>query len=177
MQMKQPVGRDIYESWYNIEKSIMKFDRMFNKVEKFEARHMTDVANHERRERRMLASKSERWNTNYTYFFGGLTEEEAQYRDYFQTDLEQDPENDYVDEKFDDLHLAQQGQFNPALYQFVDYTAVHDGHENFDDVVEDKIFKYKYRQFAHSGPEHDRKNQRMINRFLERAKERDPILE
>lgn len=75
------------------------------------------------------------------------------------------------------MHLAQQGQFNPALYQFVDYTAVHDGHENFDDVVEDKIFKYKYRQFAHSGPEHDRKNQRMINRFLERAKERDPILE
>jgi hypothetical protein len=53
MVMKQPVGRDIYESWYNIEKSIMKFDRMFNKVEKFEARHMTDVANHERRERRM----------------------------------------------------------------------------------------------------------------------------
>lgn len=107
MVMKQPVGRDIYESWYNIEKSIMKFDRMFNKVEKFEARHMTDVANHERRERRMLASKSERWNTNYTYFFGGLTEEEAQYRDYFQTDIEMDPENDYVDEKFDDLHLAQ----------------------------------------------------------------------
>lgn len=55
----------------------MKFDRMFNKVEKFEARHMTDVANHERRERRMLAAKSQRWNTNYTYFFGGLTEEEA----------------------------------------------------------------------------------------------------
>ena len=109
MQMKQPVGRDIYESWYNIEKSIMKFDRMFNKVEKFEARHMTDVANHERRERRMLANKSERWNTNYTYFFGGLTEEEAMYRDYFKTDIEMDPENEYVDEKFDDLHLAQQG--------------------------------------------------------------------
>jgi len=81
--MKQPVGRDIYESWYNIEKSIMKFDRMFNKVEKFDARHMTDVANHERRERRMLEKKSERWNSNYTYFFGGLTEEEQMYRDYF----------------------------------------------------------------------------------------------
>jgi hypothetical protein len=107
MVMKQPVGRDIYESWYGIEKSIMKFDRMFNKVEKFDARHMTDVDNHERRERRMLAGKSERWNSSYTYFFGGLTEEEAQYRDYFQTDLEMDPENEYVDEKFDDLHLAQ----------------------------------------------------------------------
>jgi hypothetical protein len=59
----------------------------------------------------------------------------------------------------------------------VDYTAQHDGHENFDDVVEDKIFKFKYRQFAHEASEHNRKNQRMINRFLERAKERDPILE
>jgi len=77
MEMKTPVGRDIYESWYNIEKSIMKFDRIFNKVEKFDARHMTDVANHERREKRMLERKSERWNTNYAYFFGGLTEEEA----------------------------------------------------------------------------------------------------
>lgn len=31
----------------------MKFDRIFNKVEKFEARHMTDVKNHERREKRL----------------------------------------------------------------------------------------------------------------------------
>lgn len=54
---------------------------------------------------------------------------------------------------------------------------MHDGHENFDDVVEDKIFKYKYRQFASSMEEHDRKERRMVNRFLERAKERDPILE
>ena len=51
------MGRDIYETWYKIEKSIMKFDRIFNKVEKFDARAMTDVVNHERRERRMLDRK------------------------------------------------------------------------------------------------------------------------
>jgi len=73
---KIPVGRDIYETWYKIEKSIMKFDRIFNKVEKFDARAMTDPINHERRERRMLDKKRERWVTNYTYFFGNLTEEE-----------------------------------------------------------------------------------------------------
>ena len=42
----------------------------------------------------MLDRKKERWIENYTYFFGGLTEEEQQYRDYFQTDIENDPEDE-----------------------------------------------------------------------------------
>lgn len=54
----------------------MKFDRIFNRVEKFNARAMTDVKNHERREKRMIERKNERWSKNYTYFFGNLTEEE-----------------------------------------------------------------------------------------------------
>ena len=72
----------------------MKFDRIFNRVEKFNARAMTDVKNHERREKRMIERKNERWSKNYTYFFGNLTEEEQQYRDYFETELEHDPEDD-----------------------------------------------------------------------------------
>jgi hypothetical protein len=36
--------------------------------------------------------------------------------------LEIDPEDDYLDEKFDDEHLASLGVFDPALYDFVDYT-------------------------------------------------------
>jgi hypothetical protein len=48
----------MYENWFNIEKSIIKFDRIFNKVEKFEARSMTDPINHERREKRMLQRKN-----------------------------------------------------------------------------------------------------------------------
>jgi len=31
----------------------------------------------------MIDQKKKRWIENYTYFFGGLTEEEQQYRDYF----------------------------------------------------------------------------------------------
>lgn len=57
---KQPMAKEIYESWYNVEKEIMKFDRLWNKVEKFDARHMTDPANHERREARMSARIGER---------------------------------------------------------------------------------------------------------------------
>ena len=73
---KRPLGRDQYENWYNMELAISKFDRIFNKVEKFNARKMSDPENHDRREKRMLEGKKKRWTENYTYFFGGLTEEE-----------------------------------------------------------------------------------------------------
>jgi len=54
----------------------------------------------------MLDGKRERWNKNFTFFFGNLTEEEQQYRDYYKSELEVDPEDDWIDEKFDDIHLA-----------------------------------------------------------------------
>lgn len=60
--MKIPFAKDLYETWYGIEKSILKFDRIFNKVEKFNARAFTDPENHERRERRMLKRRNDRWN-------------------------------------------------------------------------------------------------------------------
>lgn len=88
-----------------------------------------------------------------------------------------DPEDDFVDEKFDEISIARTGQFDPALYDFVDYTTVTDSHENYDDVVEEKIFKYKYRQNADTLEEYERKMGRVYSRFLERAKTRDPTLE
>jgi hypothetical protein len=91
--------------------------------------------------------------------------------------LELDPEDEYIDEKFDEIHIAAMGQFDPALYDFVDYTQSHDAHENYEDIVEDKIFKFKYRQNADDRITYERRNQRMIDRFLERAKRRDPALE
>ena len=36
---------------------------------------------------------------NYTYFFGNLTEEEQQYRDYYETDLEEDPDDELMEEE------------------------------------------------------------------------------
>lgn len=106
-----PYGKDMYETWYKIEKSIKKFDRVFNRVEKFDARKFNDPENHERREKRMLDKKRERWTENYTHFFGGLTEEEQMYRDYFETDLEMDPEDDVIEEQIDEKALAAEGQF------------------------------------------------------------------
>ena len=117
-----PYGRDEYEQWYEMEKNIRVFDRHFNRVEKFNGRHFNAPEDHDRRERRMLERKNKRWNENYTFFFGGLTEEEQQYRDYFQTDFEQDPDDEFIDEFNDMRELAAEGQLNPKLYDFIDTT-------------------------------------------------------
>ena len=54
IQLPVPYGRDLYETWFEIEKSIAKFDRLFNKVEIFNARKLSsDSRTHERREKRM----------------------------------------------------------------------------------------------------------------------------
>lgn len=41
--------------------------------------------------------------------------------------------------------LAASGEFDPKQYDFIETSLYTEVHENFEDVVEDKIFKYKYR--------------------------------
>ena len=82
---------------------------------------------------------------NYTYFFGNMTEEEQQYRDYFETDLEEDPDDELMEEEMVRNKLADSGQFDPKRFDFVETAMLTEVHENFEDVVEDKIFKFKYR--------------------------------
>lgn len=91
------------------------------------------------------------------------------YRDYFETDIEFDEEDDYVDDKLDEVQITEIGQLNPKLYDFIDYTSKHNSHENYDDIVEDKIFKYKYRQNADGIETFNRRYNRVRERMLERA--------
>lgn len=100
-----------------------------------------------------------------------------QYRDYYETDIEHDHEDDFIDEKFDEIDMIANGQFNPALYDFVDYTANNDAHEDYSDLVEQKIFKYKYRLAGDGYELYKERQGRVVGRFLERAKSRDPQLE
>mmetsp|Transcript_8183 Transcript_8183/g.6099 ORF Transcript_8183/g.6099 Transcript_8183/m.6099 type:complete len:251 (+) Transcript_8183:355-1107(+) len=104
-----PFGKDLYETWYQVELQIRRFDRIWNKVEKFQARKFNDPENHERKEKRMLDRKRERTVDHYTYFFGGLTEEEQQYRDYFETDVEEFQEDDNIERLIDKEDIANEG--------------------------------------------------------------------
>lgn len=172
-----PYGKDLYETWFNIEKSIRKFDRIFNKVEKFTARKFTDPENHERREKRMLEKKRQRWTENYTYFFGGLTEEEQMYRDYFESDLERDPEDDHAEELLDEQAIAAEGQFQFKKYDFIETSLQDEPHEALEDIIESKIFKYKYRMCNDDTATFERRQGRVLSRFVDRAKNRDQALE
>lgn len=50
-------------------------------------------------------------------------------------------------------------------------------HESFDDIVEQKIFKFKYRQCNDDEEVYRKRETRMQDKFRERAKSRDPRLE
>ena len=177
LHIPTPYGKDLYETWFKIEQSIRKFDRIFNKVEKFNARKFIHPEHHQRREARMLERKRERWTENYTYFFGGLIEEEQQYRDYYQTDVEMDHENDKQEEDADREEIARSGDFQFKRFDFVETSLLDEAHENFEDIIEHKIFKYKYRICNDDQATYERRMGRVIDRFFERAKTRDPAVE
>ena len=44
--------------------------------------------------------------------------------------------------------MALSGEFDPKRFDFVETAMLTEVHENFEDVIEDKIFKFKYRQYA-----------------------------
>jgi hypothetical protein len=46
----------------------------------------------------------------------------------------------------DDMEIAAEGQFNPSRYDFVETSHRNEVTENYEDLIADKIFKYKYRQ-------------------------------
>jgi hypothetical protein len=162
MHIPTPYGKDLYETWWQIEKSIRKFDRIFNKVEKFEARKFLDPENHDRREQRMLERKRDRWTTHYTYFLGGLTEEEQMYRDYYESEIELDEEDDHIEEELDEQAIANEGEFQFKQYDFVETSLLQEPHENFEDIIEQKIFKYKYRRCNDNQEEYEKKENRVF---------------
>jgi hypothetical protein len=177
VQLPIATSRTLYSNWFEIEKSIRKLDRWFLKVEKFNARQFIDSDNHERRERRMIERKRDRWADNYTYFFGGLSEEEQMYRDYFQTDLERDPEDEVNDELMDELDISSQGEFRFDKYDFIETNMDMESHESLIDIVDRKIFKYKYRMNNDDLQTYLRRMDRVVKRQLDRAKKRDPAVE
>ena len=127
---KIPFNREFYDTWWKIEKSIRKFDRVFNQLERFDGRKLIDPENHERREKRMIERKRNRWVANYPYFFGGLTEEEQMYRDYYETDVEENPElyNERFMEMQDELEMASTGDFKHNRFDFREYTLEYEPH-------------------------------------------------
>lgn len=168
--------RDVYETWYQVEKAIMKFDRIFNRYEKFHGRALFDPENHERRERRMLEKQDIRDKENYTFYFNGLDKQEQMYRDYYETDLENDayPESESLNELKDDATLRNSGDFDLNYIQLIETTAQNENREQIDDILGKLLFNYKYRQIG--DVKFEERNRRVLRGFQERASLRDPKL-
>ena len=45
----------------------------------------------------------------------------------------------------DEQALAATGEFQFKRYDFIETSLMNEPHENFEDLIEQKIFKYKYR--------------------------------
>ncbi len=162
-----PMNKVDYETLIDVEKTIMKMDRLFRKVDKFNNRKYIDRENHERREKRMLDRAGERWQSNYTFFYGGLTEEEQKYRDYFETDLEAYPEDEEIESKLDENEIFGRGDYNLDKYDFQElYTRQPE--DDATSYLEKKAFKFKYRRAKDSTETYERRQTRMVQRQLER---------
>lgn len=169
---KTVMQKDVFETWLKIEKEILRFDRVYNRFEKFEGRKLFDPVNHERRERRMLERQAERVKENYTFYSGGLTEKEQMYRDYYESDLEDFPDNNSYNEKRDNLVLSASREFDINKYQFAEENTYHYLREPADSFIEKMLFKYRYREY--SDKDFKRRSERVWKRAFERSSSRDP---
>ena len=77
----------------------------------------------------------------------------------------------------DKERLADHPDMDPKQYDFIETSLYTEVHENFEDLVEDKIFKYKYRQNADDRDTYARRQKRMMSKFFERARVRDRSIE
>lgn len=112
------ISKITYSTLIDVEKAVLRMDRLFRKVAKFENRAFIDRANHTRREKRMLDRANQRWDSNYAFYTGSLTEEEQKYRDYYETELEAYPEDEAIEQLLDQQEVLLSGDYNPKLYDF-----------------------------------------------------------
>ena len=166
------IPKDVFERWNEVERAILKFDRAYNRYEKFAGRAGFDPENHERRERRMNERKAKREQDNYTYYFGGLTEQEQVFRDYYETDIEEYPDNDTLNNLKDEELLRSSGDFDLRFLELVEGQVDFNDRKPVEDFLGKSLFKYQYRKIADM--KFESRNQRVASRFLERERKRDP---
>jgi hypothetical protein len=57
---------------------------------------------------------------NYAFFQAGLTEDEQKYRDYFETEVENNLNDEIIEEKIDHLEIQMREDYKLQNYDFID---------------------------------------------------------
>ena len=171
-QNKETIVKEVFERWFEVERAILTYDRIFNRYEKFSGRALFDPENHNRREQRMQERIAARNNENYTYYFNGLTEFEQNYRDYYETDVEDTNEHEFELEKRDMEYLRNSDDFNLNKWEFEESSIWMNYTNAIDDILGKRLFRYKYRSVG--DPKFVERNKRVLQRYIERTQSRDP---
>lgn len=165
---KYLLNRSTYESLIDAEIALRKFDRQYKKLSKFHARQFLDIENHERREKRMLEKNAQRQLDSYTVFFGGLSEEELMYKDYFQTEIEASGENEAFELNVDEEVIRSLPEYRLENYRL---SSAYSGAPTDDaaSIVDKIIFNFKHRRQIDSLEDYKRRQSRLVERQVERA--------
>ena len=161
-----------YEDLITSELAIRKLDRVFEKVLRFQKRAILEPLEHERREERMN-ERSDLRRDGITSFFN-TTEQELRYQDYFESDY--DPEDALMEEQDDYEQLLASGIFDFKNYHFVE-DGIDDSVPAVESVFEQKLWKFKHRKWNDDPARHFIRENRMVRRYLDRMKKRDPDVE
>lgn len=101
-------------------------------------------------------------------FFGGLSEEELMYKDYFETDIEANGENEAFELNVDEEVIRSLPEYRFENYRF---SAAYSGAPTDDtaSVVDKIIFNFKHRRQVDSLEDYKRRQSRLVQRQVERA--------
>ena len=160
--------REEYEDLITTELAIKKLDRIFEKIKRFQQRAVMEPEEHERREARMLERAAKR-NNSFTMTIN-TTETEQRYKDYYESDY--DSEEELMFDQDEEHELIVSGIFNFKNYDFYE-EGTNESSQAVESVFGKKMFRFKHRKWNDDPSSHFIRENRMINRFLERTKKRD----
>lgn len=162
-----PLNKIDYKTMIDVELSIRKTDRIYKKLRKFHARQFLDIENHERREARMLKRQKQRSVDSYTVYFGGLTEQEQLYKDYFETDIKENPEDEAALEIEDEEVIRSLDAYKTEQFDFQElYTR--NSTEDATGIEDRLVFRFINRRAFDKVSDFERRQKRMVERSFER---------
>ena len=161
---KTNINKDNYENLIKAEIAIKELDDHFKKVHKFKLRHMYDPKNHARREARMIERAKERLGENVTIYLNRFKDEDLKYEDYFETDNEIEVYKELNDNTKSEAMNDPSMKFENLRFQ-EQWTRSYQ--DDYQPLLQQKIFKFKYREALSTAEDHYRRESRMVSRLQE----------
>jgi len=163
-QPKLSINKTNYENLIKAEVAIKELDDHFRKVHKFQLRHMYDPQNHTRREARMLERAKSRLGDNITIYLNNFSEDEIKYEDYFETDNEIELAKELTDDTRSKAITDPSMKHENLNFQ-EEWTRSYQ--HDHSPIIQQKIFKFKYREALGTPEDHYRRESRMLDRMSE----------